>query len=158
MQFAKDSFYVALRDRLAVVNPERTITVDGVSRTGVVVAENEAPATEFENAFVLTWGDAELVGNGTKLMKLACTISYGTGGADSTNGDRGRALGILDGELLAISQPPRVQKTDYTVIPPQSLGTMLFWTDPEFGGSEDEAGRISRTAKTTVYFYSEVQR
>ena len=29
MQFAKDSFYVTLRERLAEVNPARTTVVDG---------------------------------------------------------------------------------------------------------------------------------
>lgn len=157
MQYAKDSFYVALRDRLAEVNPQRTVTVDGVSRPAVLVAENEGSLLRTENAFVLAWGDAAFTGNGTKLMKMACTIDYSTSGADGTNGDRGRTLGTLDGELMATSQPPRLQKTNYTMIPPQSLGTMLFWTEFEFGPVRDEKDRISRTAKTTVYFYSEVE-
>jgi hypothetical protein len=29
---------------------------------------------------------------------------------------------------------------------------MLFWTDLEYGAVKDDAGRISREAKTTVYF------
>jgi len=157
MQFAKDSFYVALRDRLAVVNPQRTMAVDGVTRPAVAVAENEGNLQGLEDAFILSWGDAGFVSNGTTLMKMVCTISYTTSGADGTNGDRGRMLGTLDGELQASSQPPRAQKTNYSVIPPQSLGTMLFWTDFEFGPATDMAERISRVAKTTVYFYSEVQ-
>jgi hypothetical protein len=67
-------------------------------------------------------------------------------------------LGTLDAELLQSLLPPRTQKTDYTKIPPASLGTMLFWTDLEFDPAKDEAGRISRTARTTVYFYSEVEQ
>ncbi|MGZ4816874.1 MAG: hypothetical protein ACXVZV_15780 [Terriglobales bacterium] len=157
MQFAKDSFYVALRDRLATVNPERKVTVDGVERPAVLVAENEGSLIGVENAFVLTWGEARPVGNGTSLMKMTCAIDYTTSGADGTNGDRGRLLGTLDGELLASSQPPRVQKTNYTMIPPQSLGTVMFWTDLEFDEPKDHQDRISRTARATVYFYSEVR-
>ncbi len=44
MQFAKDSFYIALRDRLAVLNPARTVYLDGVTRPAVIVAENQ-PST-----------------------------------------------------------------------------------------------------------------
>ena len=158
MQFAKDSFYIALRDRLAVVNPARTVTVEGVVRPAVLVGENEGPVRDLENVFVLTWGEAGFVGNGTKLMKMTCAIDYATTGASGSGGDRGRVLGTLDGELQQCTQPPRARQTDYTVIPPKSLGTVMFWTDLEFGPPRDEAGRIARTAKTTVYFYSEVEQ
>ena len=158
MQFAKDSFYIALRDRLAEVNPARTATIEGVTRPAVVVAENEGSLPGLENAFVLTWGDAGFVGNGTRLMKMSCAIQYATTGATDAGDDHGRALGTMDGELLQVSQPPRLQKTDYTKIPPASLGTMMFWTDLDFSPAKDDAGRISRTAKTTVYFFSEVDQ
>jgi hypothetical protein len=42
MQFTKDTFYITLRDRLAALNPSRMITLNGVTRPAVVVAENEA--------------------------------------------------------------------------------------------------------------------
>ncbi len=158
MQFAKDSFYIALRDRLAAVNPARTVTVDGVMRPAVVVNENEGSLRDLENAFVLTWGDAGYVGNGTKLMKMTCLIDYATSGTSDSRGDRGRLLGTLDGELQQCVRPPRVQKTDYTIVPPKSLDSMMFWTELEFGAPEERAGRIARTAKTTVYFYSEVEQ
>ena len=156
MQYAKDSFYIALRDRLAEVNPQRTVTVNDVRRPAVLVGENEGPLAGVDEAFVLSWGDAHPVGSGTALMTMACTIAYASRGADGTNGDRGRTLGTLDGELLAISQPPRAQKTNYTVIPPQSLGTAIFWTDLDFDEPKDEQDRIVRRARTKVYFYSEV--
>ena len=158
MQYAKDSFYMALRGRLAEVNPARTVTVEGVVRPAVVVAENEGSLLGLENVFVLRWGDAAFVGNGTKLMKVMCTIAYATSGVTNSNNDRGRLLGTLDGELMVSLLPPRTVKTDYTQIPPQSLGTMLFWTDLEFAAPKDEAGKISRSATTTVYFYSEVEQ
>ena len=60
MQFAKDSFYLALRTRLAALNPARGVNVNGVNRTAVLVAENE-PAGSFRplpNAFYINWGSA----------------------------------------------------------------------------------------------------
>ena len=154
MQYAKDTFYIALRDGLTVTNPARTVTVEGVVRPAVVVAENEASLPGLENVFVLTWGDAQPVGNGTELTKMTCTIQYATSGVTASGDDRGRLLGTLDGELLASARPPRAAKTDYTKIPPASLGTAMFWTDLEFAPPKDEAGKISRVAKTTVYFYN----
>ena len=41
MQSAKDSFYVSLRDRLAQYDPQRTATIDGVTRPAIAVVENE---------------------------------------------------------------------------------------------------------------------
>jgi hypothetical protein len=37
MQNARDTFYVALRDRLAAVNPARTMVVRSVVRPGLLV-------------------------------------------------------------------------------------------------------------------------
>ncbi len=158
MQFAKDSFYAALRERLAAVNPARSGVVDGTVRPAVVVRENElGKVSELENTFLLSWGEFSSVG-GSGLLKMSCTIEYSTRGFDGTGGDRGRALGALDGELQAIGNPPRIAKSDYMKVPPASLGTMVFWTDLEFANPKDEAGRMSRTASTTVYFVSEVKQ
>ncbi len=41
MQDARDTFYVALRGRLAAINPDRTIVVRGQVRPGILVEENE---------------------------------------------------------------------------------------------------------------------
>jgi hypothetical protein len=43
MQGAKDSFYMALRSRLAVLNPARTMVIDGVTVPAIVVRENLEP-------------------------------------------------------------------------------------------------------------------
>jgi len=138
MQFAKDSFYVALRDRLATLNPQRTVFLDGVTRPAVIVVENEyiTAAGPLPEAFYLGWGTAQPVGpmrNGQPpLLGLACTISYWTGGsADNQGVDRGRVLAQLDSELLAICSPPSVTQCDYTQTPPADLGTNVLWTLPE---------------------------
>jgi hypothetical protein len=155
MQSAKDSFYVTLRDRLAEANPNRTVVVDGAVRPGVAVEENEAgDLAAMDGAFRVSWGGCTTVGGGSRLMKMDCTIRYATRGADGTGGDRGRTLTAMDADLLSISQPLRTAKMDYTTIPAKSLGTMVFWTDIEFGGPSDEAGRVEREARTTVYFFA----
>ena len=43
MQAAKDTFLMTLAARLAVVNPARTVTMDGASRPAVMAVENETP-------------------------------------------------------------------------------------------------------------------
>ena len=154
MQNAKDSFYVALRSRLTEVNSERTVVVDGVARPAIVVQENEtSDPSALDGTFRLQWGGCTAVGGGSHLKKMDCTIHYATRGSGG-NGDRGRTLSALDSELMSISQPLRTSKTDYSMIPAKSLGTMVFWTELEFGSPRDEAGRIGREAKTTVYFFS----
>jgi len=43
MQAAKDTFLMTLAARLAVVNPARTVTMDGEMRPAVLALENEIP-------------------------------------------------------------------------------------------------------------------
>ncbi len=60
MQNARDTFYVTLRDRLAAVNPARTIVLRGVTRPGVLVEENElVSAYQPVDAFCLRLGGAQ---------------------------------------------------------------------------------------------------
>ncbi len=56
MENARDTFYVTLRNRLAALNPGRTVVVRGVVRPGVLVEENEL-ATAFQpvDTFCLHW-------------------------------------------------------------------------------------------------------
>jgi hypothetical protein len=49
MQNAKDSFYIALRTRLAALNPERTILLRGTKRPGILVEEAEASFRAFSH-------------------------------------------------------------------------------------------------------------
>ena len=44
MQNIKDSFFIAIRDRLAALNPQRTVTIQGGSRPAILVIENEISA------------------------------------------------------------------------------------------------------------------
>ncbi len=172
MQFAKDSFYVALRDRLAALNPQRTVFLDGVTRPAVVVVENECitAAGPLPETFYLAWGAAQPVGpmrNGQPpLLGLECTISYWTGGsADMQGVDRGRVLAQLDDELLTICSPPSTSKCDYSQTPPLDLGTKVLWTMPELRLNTQPQGtppdsvpvvRLQRAASLTIFFYPQV--
>jgi hypothetical protein len=185
MQFAKDSFFLALQQRLAGLNPARTVTVNGATVPAVLVIENLPPASAEPqpNAFYIEWGSAAVVdghaGNAA-LMSLECMISYYTLGTVQSMVDRGRVLGQLDDELLGICQPTNTEKFDYTQSPSADLGTSVFWTQPAFqeattSGVEENSlayqgravhramyeqayqdGRAERRAELTVFFFSEV--
>ena len=60
MQFAKDSFLLALQQRLGGLNPARTVTINGATVPAVVAVENLPPAcAEAQpNAFYIEWGPA----------------------------------------------------------------------------------------------------
>ncbi len=185
MQFAKDSFFLALQTRLAGLNPARTVTINGATVPAVLVVENLPPAAAEPqpNAFYIEWSTATVVnghaGNAA-LMSLECVIRYYTLGTVQSMVDRGRVLGQLDGELLAICQPTNTEKYDYTQSPSVDLGTSVFWNQPEFqeattSGVEDNTaayqgrairramyeqahqdGRVERRTGLTVFFFSEV--
>jgi hypothetical protein len=185
MQFAKDSFLLALQQRLAGLNPARTVTINGATVPAVVAVENLPPAASepLPNAFYLEWGTATVLGGhagNAALMKLECRISYYTLGTVQSMVDRGRTLGQLDDELLGICQPTNTEKCDYTQSPSIDLGTTVFWNQPTFeeattGGVEDNTvnyqargvrramyeqdyqdGRLERRATFDVFFFSEV--
>jgi hypothetical protein len=185
MQFAKDSFLLALQQRLAGLNPARTVTINGATSAAVVTIENLPPSsTEPQpNCFYIEWGTANVMdghaGNAA-LMSLECVISYYTLGSVPSMVDRGRLLGQLDNELLSICQPTNTEKFDYSQAPSVDLGTSVFWSQPTFQeatslGVEDnilsyqargarramyeksyQDGRAERQAGLTIFFFAEV--
>jgi hypothetical protein len=176
MQFAKDSFSVALRERLAALNPARTVTVSGVQRPAVVVLENELPSrAELQTeCFYLDWGACKAIDAGAQpaLYGMDCLITYRSRGSVESGVDRGRVLGELDRELLMICQPLFTGKRDFSAAPAVDLGTGVFWTWPliEVGSSAQASpptlnergkggapGVIEHAARMTVYFYPEVE-
>ncbi|HYH00100.1 MAG TPA: hypothetical protein VD837_13280 [Terriglobales bacterium] len=164
MQFAKDSFYMTLRERLAALNAERTVMLEGVPQPAIVVAENEISTGSADQAdcFHVRFGAAKVMEgfarNATPLMALACTIGYRTRGTQEGAADRGRSLAALDGELMAICLPMNTDKLDYAQVPPQQLQTRIFWTTPELGDVTGDGNELSRTAALTIFFYPEEQR
>ena len=136
MQFTKDSFYMALLERLMSLDPLQTISLNGATRPAVVVAENElvTPVEPLPDAFYIEWGAAQPVQSHTGhhgLMEMECVISYHTFGTVNSGVDRGRTLGKLDMQLLSICYPPRTSKRDYTQAPSVDLGTSILWTAPK---------------------------
>ena len=164
MQSARDTFYVALRDRLTTVNPARTMVLRGVTRPGVMVEENElASAYQPVNAFCLRWMGLSVDAKGSlPLVTMVCEIRYATDG-DSGNGgmDRGRLLSAMDGELVAAlsASPQSVPKTSYvggTGAAPVAMATNVFWSDAMFGATAMNGERLERVATVEVFSYQEV--
>jgi hypothetical protein len=158
MQNAKDSFYMALRNRLAVLNCERTILLRGAVRPGILVEEAEAPFAQLPNdVFILRWqGHGADVDLASTLVAEECEILYNTCGCQTFGGlDRGRALSEMDNELLAILQPFHTAKLNYTLTPPGQMLTQVFWDEPVFTPAVTQRDRLSRSAKIMVYSYQE---
>ena len=156
----KTPFYMALRTRLAAINPERTILLRGAVRPGILVEEAEAPFSQLPNdVFVLRW-----VGLGVIDMDLAstmvaeqCEIVYQTCGTQSFGGlDRGRLMSQMDKEAAAMAQPFWTPKLNYTTTPPAAMLTKVFCrTEPGFGPIVTQRDRLTRSATIMVYSYQE---
>ena len=158
MQNAKDSFYVALRSRLAVINPARTILLRGAVRPGVVVEEAEAPFSQLPNdVFVLRWLNLGVDFDLSAVMAAAeCEILYQTCGTQTFGGlDRGRLLSAMDEELTAMLAPFYAPKLNYALTPPTAMLTQVFWDEPVFAAISTQRDRLSRSAKVMVYSYQE---
>lgn len=158
MQNAKDSFYAALRARLATINPNRTILLRGVVRPGIVVEEAEAPFRQMPNdVFVLRWLSLGIDADLPSTMAVEeCEVLYQTCGTQSFGGlDRGRALSAMDEELKAMLQPYFTPKLNYTVQPPAPMLTKIFWDEATFGPVTTQRDLLSRSAKVLVYSYQE---
>ncbi len=163
MQFTKDTFYLALRARLAALDPSRMVSVDGVPMIAILVAENSPDYSEksLPETYYLTWGPSHAVANQARpLFAMDCTISYWTAGTTDSGVDRGRVLAELDSELIAICHPQSTAKQDFTQSPSVDLGTSIFWTAPvlnqvEFGATDAPSRALRHSASLTVFFSPE---
>ncbi len=166
MQNAKDTFYVTLRDRLAAVNPTRTMVVREVIRSGVLVAENElGSAMEPVNAFCLHWAEMSANAAGEMpLVALRCEIQYATDGSAASGGmDRGRLMAAMDAELIAAvnAAPQNTMKMNYvgaaggSGVAAVAMGTNVFWGDVSFGPLTTKDERLERMATVEVFAYQE---
>jgi hypothetical protein len=166
MQAAKDSFYMALRERLAALNPARVIVIDGVERPAIVVRENMEPqfGVTQADAYYVDWGEVRMAESTRPILGLECHIWYATVGSTGSGVDRGRMLAQMDDELLQICAPPRTGMRDYQQSPSVDLGCAVFWTMPELKTAPGEkgiqrqdrsagAGRLERWAVLRVYFF-----
>ena len=160
MQNARDTFYVTLRDRLAAVNPARTVLVRSVMRPGLLVEENElASANEPADVFRLRWTGLRVDSKGAlPLMAMSCEIQYATDGSAGNGGmDRGRLLAGMDAELVATvnASPQNVGKMNYSTSPAVAMGTNVFWGDVAFAASTVDGERLERVATVEVFCYQE---
>jgi hypothetical protein len=159
MQMAKDTFFVALRDRLAALDADRTVVVRGAVRPAVLVAENELPEASGDplNAFVLRWG-AETV-DATEplpLHALQCEVRYKTAGsAEGAGMDRGRVLEAMDGALRQMLMPGYAAKMDYSQTPVVEKATAVFWSMPEFAAVVAKDDCLSRAVTLQVFALQE---
>ncbi len=158
MQNAKDSFYLALRTRLAAINPERTVLLRGALRPGIFVEEAEAPSAQVPmDAFVLRWLglgiDTEL---SAAMAAEECEILYSTCGTQAFGGlDRGRMLSAMDAEIVAMLQPFNTPKFNYSIQPAVPMQTQIFWDEPTFAPINVQRDRLSRSVKVMLYSYQE---
>ena len=166
MQNARDTFYVALRDRLAGLNPARTMVLRGIVRPGVLVEENELVSAALPtDAFCLHWTTLSVdAGGALPLVTLGCAIRYATDG-DAGNGgmDRGRLLAAMDAELAAAvsAAPQNAVKMNYVGATggpgggAAAMATNVFWGDAVFGAVTVEGERLERVATVAVFCFQE---
>ncbi|HEV2215372.1 MAG TPA: hypothetical protein VGR64_08795 [Terracidiphilus sp.] len=158
MQNAKDSFYMTLRSRLVTINPDRTTLLRGAVRPGILVEEAEAPFPQLpDDVFILRWLNLGVDPNLSATLTAAeCEIIYQSCGTIAFGGfDRGRQLTAMDQELVSMLQPFCTPKCNYSVQPPVSLLTQVFWDEPLFTPIVINRDRITRSAKVIVYSYQE---
>jgi hypothetical protein len=164
MENTRDTFYVTLRNRLAALNPGRTMVLRGTVRPGVLVEENEL-ATTFQpvDAFCLHWTDMRVDPVGAlPLVTMECEIRYATDGSAGNGGmDRGRLLAAMDGELAAAlgTQPRYAVKTNYAGVSagvaPVAMATNVFWGDVAFAAVVTRGERVERVATVEIFSYQE---
>jgi hypothetical protein len=166
MQAAKDSFYMALRARLAALNPARTMVIDGVTVPAIVVRENMEPrfVEAQPGAFYLDFGDILIAESSRPMLGIDCHVWYGSEGSGGTGVDRGRVLAEMDVELVRICDPPHTELIDYSQVPIVDLQAGIFWTAPTMGNAPGDAmiqkqqwnagaARVDRYAQLRIYFF-----
>jgi hypothetical protein len=158
---AKDTFYIMLRNRLAALNPARTVTLRGVTRPGVLVEENELAAENIiPDIFRLRWSALSIDTQGSlPLATMTCAIHYATAGNGGNGGmDRGRLLAAMDSELSSalLATPHLIHKWNYTRgDTPFSMATNVFWSDASFAPTVVAAEQLQRVATVEVFCYQE---
>lgn len=158
MQNAQNTFYITLRNRLAALNPNRTIFLRGVTRPGILVEGNELVTAQLpSDVFVVRWlglhADPYLA---EVLTQMECEIEYMTEGTAGNMGmDRGALLTEMDAELVQLLRPACAQKMSYAQAPATPMETQIFWTEAAFETVKVERDRLTRTVAVSVFSYEE---
>lgn len=154
MQAVKDSFFIALRDRL-----KNSMTGDGPSPRIIACENNRCRWLADEDTFYLRWkGEVELPGDAQRAgwRALQCEIGYRTQGTDVySSEDRGRKLSVHDGQLLAAASPRRAHLLDCSQDPPTQLNVFILWTAPSLKSGEDKLNGLQRTTQVDVLWRDE---
>ena len=159
-QDAKDSFYLALRNQLSALNPDRTTMVRGAVRPAVVVAENELQPGDGDlplDAFVLHWSAAVVdTAEAMPLERARCEIRVTTAGSPEVAGmDRGRTLAAMRAELDALLKPGQAVKTGYAGPSAVTAVTPVFWSGVATEQVKETAGELSMTCAVDVFAWRE---
>jgi hypothetical protein len=158
MQNAQNTFYITLRNRLAALNPNRTIYLRGITRPGILVESNELVTPQPPSGvFILRWlglhNDPYL---SAVLLQMECEIEYMTEGtAGNLSMDRGVLLTEMDAELVSILQPACAQKMNYAQSLVMQMETRIFWTEATFQPVKTERDRLSRSITVSLFSYEE---
>ncbi len=160
MQKVKDSFFYALRQRLAALNPDRTVVIDGVLRPAVLAVENERVELDgaVAGAFCLRWGTAEQKQNSRSgVMAVNCVIDYAVDDYDAGGNRQGRNLSAMDAELSAMLEPRSADLVEIDSGAVSAIGKQIFWGTPAWSKPETSGGILTRRATVTVFSRPEVQ-
>ena len=158
MENARNTFYLALRNQLAVLNPLRVSMVRGVQRPGLLVEENEtAVAIAAPDLFVVRWTGLSWDGqHAFPLTAQVCEIRYWTEGTSTLGGmDRGRLLSAMDAELAQMLMVRSAAKQNFATTPPLLMATRVFWSAAVFGPVIPFKNQLSRVANVTLYSHEE---
>ena len=159
VQNAKDSFYVALRDRLTSLSPTRTVVIRDAVRPAILAAENELEGCKNNllDAFVLDWKEIEIDSSEPlPLLTMSCVVRYRTRGTSELSGlDRGRVLTEMDSELSSILEPRFAVKKNFVMAPAIATRTNLFWSAPEFGALTSASGQLAREVALKIFALQE---
>jgi len=145
MQNAKDTFYLALRDRLATRSPTRTYIVRGQTRPAVIVEENELPTVEIpEGVYRLRWTKRSSDPQQPLVLDTTlCEIRYR---AAAHALDRGREIDAMDLDLDAILQPRSIAKRSFSATGAVTLETNIFWQETEARTTTKDGDRLAIVA------------
>ncbi len=159
-QNAKDTFYTTLRDRLAVLNAERTTLIRGATRPAVLVEENEiaaGPGPVANETFVLRWTEHAVdTSEAVPLVRGRCEIRYAVAGSAELAGmDRGRVMEAMDVELAGMLHPQQVLKLAYSSGAAVAMGTTVFWSDAAYGPVKISADRVVQAVTVDVFAWKE---
>lgn len=145
MQNAKDTFYLAVRDRLATRTPARTCVLRGQTRPAVLVEENELPIVAIpEGVYRLRWTKRSSdLQQPLVLDTTLCEIRYR---AAAHALDRGREIDAMDLDLDAILQPRSIAKRSFSSTGASAMNTNIFWQETEARTTTKDGDRLAVVA------------